>query len=1118
MSTRNPQRRAPNPVKNGKVTTSAPARPQANGTSDVQPRTSGAYRATGVRNPNLPIEGHRLLATVALVAMLLLSLLPLPVAAAPDASTLITPDANGTGSIPRGIALGSGDAFDAIFPYRTLAERSGENIASVWPEAGDVLSFDPSSLRVRRALIGQLFASSSGSLNIKIKDSGLAAIPDADALSTIESTYNQLMSTEDKAAQGINGLASLELVRSLSDTPQNLAKHERTALFGFGQTLSANQQRWEYTHNWSLANLLMGNYAAAYEGFNGIKFGAQKDSNIWPFFWVGVSALRGGNPGEAINAFRDAINISAPADATEGVKGQYAQVHDLSREGMADAQWANRNPVEAYGTYLDLLQLGTASAGVYNKWLRLGMEQQAYGTLLNDMKAIYESDPNGSLVARIHHDRARLLSLLGRTGEALDEYRLAAGIAQGDPRLIVSYAQALEASGDHDNALGQAQLAISKLGKDPLVADLTSVASAVTTSTTTYEANTAAQQLLDANLVRARAWGRGGHSDLADRLAGQIKGEAAGQPPPQAGMLNLYSGYAYEAAGDNNKARDSYRDAWNILKGLPAGQAGRAASLAGWARMEGATAGAARGVDILKQNGYDPAAPKPSVGADPDASDILTQGSILLAGAGKQKESANALRVAAIVRNVRDARQMSGVGRPLWAANGTLVPASGMLAVGDALSSAGDKSGLTGLRYREAYGLQPALAPAFSNLGVLYNEQGNKDLAKFYLQSASTISPSYIRGQQNPAAFSYKQGPGGFLAGEAAQARVIKSVGPSVASWGYSLAPDLGGNLPAPLAPPSDDPLRRIPAIALIALLLAHTLVRNDRKRFDEVKKKTILVPGRGVLGTPAQALNNSIRSTSPRLVAARSGVAGALTAIAVPTLVGMLALAWHGGRGSLDASLAYLPVALLAAFLAFAANELVQQIAARRMRGATLHHTSPFGVLLGIVTVPFGFMYGWGATTRVQSASGARPLAGKNAGPRNTTNVQEAALAREAEFEAEADDALMVPVDGVGAASLSPAGSGTIGRLGLNTAASVMFAGLLANVALALVFGVIYLLTGWTSLRLAMLASVLVLAFTAVCDPPADGWTLYRRNPALWLGVFVLGALASVMLVAGVM
>jgi hypothetical protein len=78
------------------------------------------------------------------------------------------------------------------------------------------------------------------------------------------------------------------------------------------------------------------------------------------------------------------------------------------------------------------------------------------------------------------------------------------------------------------------------------------------------------------------------------------------------------------------------------------------------------------------------------------------------------------------------------------------------------------------------------------------------------------------------------------------------------------------------------------------------------------------------------------------------------------------------------------------------------------------------------------------------------------------------------------------------------------------------MFAGLLANLALGLIFGVIYWLTGWPSIRLALFAQALVLAFTAVSEPPADGWTLYRRNAPLWLATFVFAATVATLLAIG--
>ncbi len=40
--------------------------------------------------------------------------------------------------------------------------------------------------------------------------------------------------------------------------------------------------------------------------------------------------------------------------------------------------------------------------------------------------------------------------------------------------------------------------------------------------------------------------------------------------------------------------------------------------------------------------------------------------------------------------------------------------------------------------------------------------------------------------------------------------------------------------------------------------------------------------------------------------------------------------------------------------------------------------------------------------------------------------------------------------------------------------------------------------------------------AFTSVSEPPADGWTLYRRNAPLWLAVFVLASSVATLLALG--
>jgi len=53
--------------------------------------------------------------------------------------------------------------------------------------------------------------------------------------------------------------------------------------------------------------------------------------------------------------------------------------------------------------------------------------------------------------------------------------------------------------------------------------------------------------------------------------------------------------------------------------------------------------------------------------------------------------------------------------------------------------------------------------------------------------------------------------------------------------------------------------------------------------------------------------------------------------------------------------------------------------------------------------------------------------------------------------------------------------------------------------------------------MRLALFAQALVLAFTAVSEPPADGWTLYRRNSPLWLATFVFAAIIVTLLAIGI-
>jgi hypothetical protein len=248
------------------------------------------------------------------------------------------------------------------------------------------------------------------------------------------------------------------------------------------------------------------------------------------------------------------------------------------------------------------------------------------------------------------------------------------------------------------------------------------------------------------------------------------------------------------------------------------------------------------------------------------------------------------------------------------------------------------------------------------------------------------------------------------------------------------------------------------------------------------------VVPGEGPLSKAANKVDAAISGSIPALFTAQKGSSALLRTLVLPAIVGMLALAWSSARGSFDLLVIFLPAALLAALVAFGANELAQYLAARRAGRDTLHNNWPTGLLLGLLSVPFGAPYGWQITTRL--TSGPVPTHGRRGHAADG-------------HPADHDDEMVEPV-------VTPSG---VGRLGLWGGSRIMFAGPLANLALALLFGLLYWFTGWPSIRLALFATVLVLAFTVVSEAPADGWPLHRRNPALWLSIFVAAATAAVLL-----
>ena len=133
---------------------------------------------------------------------------------------------------------------------------------------------------------------------------------------------------------------------------------------------------------------------------------ASKDDSILSIsnklipFWMGVAALRSGDPGLAITRFNDGLSQQAPVGAKDEIKAQYDQARTLALEGLGDAQWANRDPATAYKTYYDILSLGnTDDAGLYGKWLRLGLQQHAYEKLLDDMAGLETTEGLAEIVA-----------------------------------------------------------------------------------------------------------------------------------------------------------------------------------------------------------------------------------------------------------------------------------------------------------------------------------------------------------------------------------------------------------------------------------------------------------------------------------------------------------------------------------------------------------------------------------------------------------------------------------------------------------------------------------------------------------------------------------------------
>ena len=424
-------------------------------------QTAGRYAqpastTSRVAGRNLPLETHRSIASAALVLLILLTLLAPTSPSAPNPSPFITPQVNGSSVIAPGFT--ASDTEDAVFPYLTFVERQQGNLSSTWPDAYGVINNDPTSLEGRRAIVGQLLGSTGG-IDTRVRDSGLESSPSRDKLDAIIFTYQQMASSGgDQANLGFNGLGIVELVQSLTASdPANLTFLERDAVTAFQNTAAEDPQVWEYAYNWALASFLLGDYEATYQAMRTAASNPATKNFPLVRVWMGLAALRNGEPDEAITQFNSVINTKLDPNAAENVRNAYNEALGLAQESLGDAQWARRDPATAYNTYMNTLIRGRSSVGLYRKWLRLGLQQRGYEQMLADMDTLLGQGLATDLQGRIHHDRARLLSFLGRNDAAMSEYKLALDISQSDAPVLISYGQALLSQGDSNGALVQAK-------------------------------------------------------------------------------------------------------------------------------------------------------------------------------------------------------------------------------------------------------------------------------------------------------------------------------------------------------------------------------------------------------------------------------------------------------------------------------------------------------------------------------------------------------------------------------------------------------------------------------------------------------------------------------------
>ncbi len=1012
-------------------------------------RAAPAVRPVARPAVRLPLEHYRLLAGALLVVLLGITVL------APLGATPLPPLAL---QIPA--LAGTSDLFSQIFDYQTPSQR----VAPGTPPRTALLRAAADSNAFYDAVVSEIMRADTPDAAPQPARSNLL-VENPGRWNDMQSFY-QGTSGGTTGDTGYNGLGMVAALRSTQVTGAARTALAEQALNTFAFTASAKPNVWYYQYNWALGHMLLGQFGAATTVLDELI----KADNTHPEagFMRGLAALRTGEPNQAIQSWNAVANANV------------ADWSRLAAEGLSDALAARGDAAAAATAYRRALETADGiDWTLYEKLLRLEVQRGTPDTMLptiDSLRTRVKADNTSDQpdLARLYYDRGRILALLGQPGPAQAAFGSASALLPDEPAFHLAAAQVLVASGNARRGLTEAESTLRAAGIDPNTADF---GPAITALSGNADARRLGQLVLGARLAQVAAWAGLGLTTQLDSLHSGL-GTLATSDAAHAGWYRYYDVLTAATAGRPAVAGGAL-DAALAAAGTPPAAPSKGMSLAALVAALPTDQAAAQADDLLKRLGGSLAAPAQATDAPTSA--FYSGLAAKLEAAGRTTEAGPVYRAAAAWEQSDRAASENAPS----SANGVPAPVQARLAEANYLLRRGDYP-LAGARYRQVLAVEPAATDAWTNIGIAYTRQGKTDLARNAFERAAALAPQNALAQHNLGVLRY--GVFDLPGGEAAFA----SGGAAARAGGFSLLPATGTG-PAPSVLPAGDFLVRVPALVALLLLLLHTVIPRPATETDATAGRSAQP---GVLGTLAARLPDPVsRLASPISLAIAIVVAGA-------------AWAWAAAANNPLIWVILLVTGLLAALVAIGGQEGVQALTARmeRTRGTTTHHLSPLGLLLAIVTAPFGLVYGWQIVTHAGAAAGAG-------------DADDVAASTPAAPPAARGGRPATPATPAATAAV-PAFGGRpmlVGWGAMGPQARVALAGLLANVVLALLCFGLYRLFGWPALRLALLANVAVLAFTAVSEPPAEGWYVWRRAPLLWLFLFIGAAAALTLLALGV-